>query len=294
ALAQGLIQPRDGERWMADYGSALRDQALILSVLEEHDLAAGQREQRLFDLADELAGQRWLSTQERNALFLAGRGLLGQPEQPWRAALSSGAFQFELSERQPGIKLERGELAEPLSVSAAGSAKLYQQLTLSGYPVQPPAAGGDNLGIEREYLGMDGRPLDLQRLTSGELVLVHLAVRAKQRVPDALVVDLLPAGLELENQNLAQSAASLDDAGSQVKEWRQAMQNARIKHQEYRGDRYVAALDVDGYGTTHLLYLARAVTPGSYRVPPPQVESMYRPSWQALGNSPGGMVVRER
>lgn len=298
ALAQGLIQPRDGERWMADYGSALRDQALILAVLEEHDLAAGQREQRLFDLADELAdelaGQRWLSTQERNALFLAGRGLLGQPEQPWRAALSSGAFQFELSERQPGIKLERGELAEPLSVSNAGSAKLYQQLTLSGYPVQPPAAGGDNLSIEREYLGMDGRPLDLQRLTSGELVLVHLAVRAKQRVPDALVVDLLPAGLELENQNLAQSAASLDDAGSQVKEWRQAMQNARIKHQEYRGDRYVAALDVDGYGTTHLLYLARAVTPGSYRVPPPQVESMYRPSWQALGSAPASLVVEER
>ncbi|HEX5844038.1 MAG TPA: alpha-2-macroglobulin, partial [Pseudomonas sp.] len=193
-LRAGLARGRDSQQWLADYGSPLRDQALILALLEEHDLAGAQREERLFSLADELAGQQWLSTQERNALFLAGRGLLGQPEQPWRAALSSGAFQFELSERQPGIKLERGELAEPLSVSNAGSAKLYQQLTLSGYPAQPPAAGGDNLSIEREYLGMDGRPLDLQRLTSGELVLVHLAVRAKQRVPDALVVDLLPAG----------------------------------------------------------------------------------------------------
>ena len=185
-------------------------------------------------------------------------------------------------------------MAEPLSVSNAGSAKLYQQLTLSGYPSQAPRAGGENLSIEREYLGMDGRPIDLQRLDSGELVLVHLAVRAKQRVPDALVVDLLPAGLELENQNLAQSAASLDDAGSNVKEWRQSMQNARIKHQEYRGYRYVAAVYVEGYGTTHLLYLARAVTPGSYRVPPPQVESMYRPSWQALGTAPESLVVRGR
>ncbi|VXC82762.1 conserved hypothetical protein [Pseudomonas sp. 8Z] len=294
ALAQGLIQQRDGERWMADYGSVLRDQALILAVLEENDMAAGQREQRLFDLADVLAGERWLSTQERNALFLAGRGILGKPEQAWSAALASGAFQFNLSDQQPGLKLERDELAEPLSVSNAGSATLYQQLTLSGYPAQAPRAGGENLSIERQYLGMDGRPLDLQHLNSGELVLVHLAVRAKQRVPDALVVDLLPAGLELENQNLAQSAASLDDAGGNVKQWSQAMQNARIKHQEYRGDRYVAAVDVDSYDTTHLLYLARAVTPGSYRVPPPQVESMYRPNWQALGSAPQGMVVRGR
>ncbi len=108
-------------------------------------------------------------------------------------------------------------------------------------------------------------------LASGQLVLVHLAVRAEERVPDALVVDLLPAGLELENQNLAQSAASLDDASSAVKEWQKSMQNAAIKHQEFRDDRFVAALDVNGYDTTHLLYLARAVTPGTYRVPPPQV-----------------------
>jgi uncharacterized protein YfaS (alpha-2-macroglobulin family) len=141
---------------------------------------------------------------------------------------------------------------------------------------------------------MDGEPLDLSNLQSGELVLVHLAVSAKQRVPDALVVDLLPAGLELENQNLAQSSASLDDASSAVKEWRESMQNAAIKHQEFRGDRYVAALDVNGYDITHLLYLARAVTPGSYRVPPPQVESMYRPNWQALGESPGRLVVKEQ
>ena len=45
-------------------------------------------------------------------------------------------------------------------------------------------------------------------------------------------------------------------------------------------------------GATHLLYLARAVTPGKYRVPPPTVESMYRPNWQALGDAPEHLVVR--
>ena len=297
-LTAGLARGRESNTWLADYGSPLRDQALILALLEEHDLASDSREQRLFNLADEVAGQQWLSTQERNALYLAGRNLLSKPEPSWSAQLQSASLAFELSNAQAGLKLEGSDLLAPLSISNATSqpsdTPLYQQLTLSGYPSQAPAAGGENLSIYREYLGMDGRKLDLSNLRSGELVLVHLAVAAKQRVPDALVVDLLPAGLELENQNLAQSAASLEDASSAVKEWRESMQNAAIKHQEFRGDRYVAAVDINGYDTTHLLYLARAVTPGSYRVPPPQVESMYRPNWQALGATPGRLVVRER
>ena len=293
-LAAGLARGRETDRWMADYGSPLRDQALIMALLEEHDLAANRREERLFNLADEMAGNRWLSTQERNSLYLAGRNLLNKPEPNWRADLRSGSFEFALSNAQSGLKLDGDELAAPLTIANPGEAPLYQQLTLSGYPAKAPAAGGENLSIYREYLGMDGRPLDLTALKSGELVLVHLGVAAKQRVPDALVVDLLPAGLELENQNLGQSSASLADASSAVQEWHKSMQNAAIKHQEFRGDRYVAAIDVNGYDTTHLLYLARAVTPGSYRVPPPLVESMYRPNWQALGETPARMVIEER
>ncbi|MNO36436.1 hypothetical protein D3C76_265050 [compost metagenome] len=294
ALQAGLAASRQAKDWLADYGSPLRDQALILALLEENDLAAGQREERLFQLSDQLAASQWLSTQERNALFLAGRGLLGKPEAQWTAQLHSGGESRELSTAQPGLKLEGPMLASPLTVQSNGSEVIYQQLTISGYPRQAPAAGGENLSIRREYLGMNGQPLDLKAINSGDLVLVHLALTAKQRVPDALVVDLLPAGLELENQNLAQSAASLENASSKVKEWRESMQNANVLHQEYRDDRYVAALKLEPYGATHLLYLARAVTPGTYKVPPPQVESMYRPNWQAVGAAAGEMVVRGR
>lgn len=294
ALALGLGLGRQRQEWLADYGSPLRDQALIYALLEEHDLAAGSRDQLLFALAEERAVQDYLSTQERNALFLAGRGLIKTPEKSWNAVLEAGGQVRELSNAQPAVKLDGASLSEPLSLSTGFADKLYQQLTISGYPTQAPAARGNNLSIERGFYGLDGRPLDLGNLASGQLVLVHLAVRAEERVPDALVVDLLPAGLELENQNLAQSAASLDDASSAVKEWQKAMQNAAIKHQEFRDDRFVAAVDVNGYDTTHLLYLARAVTPGSYRVPPPQVESMYRPAWNAVGAAPAQLVVRER
>lgn len=294
ALVAGLAATRKANEWLGDYGSPLRDQALILALLEENNLMSGQREQRLFELSDQLAASQWLSTQERNSLFLAGRDLLSKPEASWTAQLGSAGETRELSNSQPALKLEGPLLATPLTVRNQGSTAIYQQLTISGYPQQAPQAGGENLSIRRDYLGMDGEPLNLDTLKSGDLVLVHLAVTAKERVPDALVVDLLPAGLELENQNLGQSAASLENASSQVKQWRESMQNASIQHQEYRDDRYVAALNLDGNGTSHLLYLARAVTPGTYRVPPPQVESMYRPDWQALGETPGPMVIKGR
>ena len=294
ALVAGLAATRKANEWLGDYGSPLRDQALILALLEENNLMSGQREQRLFELSDQLAASQWLSTQERNSLFLAGRDLLSKPEASWTAQLGSAGETRELSNSQPALKLEGSLLATPLTVRNQGSTAIYQQLTISGYPQQAPRAGGENLSIRRDYLGMDGEPLNLDTLKSGDLVLVHLAVTAKERVPDALVVDLLPAGLELENQNLGQSAASLENASSQVKQWRESMQNASIQHQEYRDDRYVAALNLDGNGTSHLLYLARAVTPGTYRVPPPQVESMYRPNWQAVGETPGPMVIKGR
>ncbi|WP_181139620.1 hypothetical protein, partial [Escherichia coli] len=40
-----------------------------------------------------------------------------------------------------------------------------------------------------------------------------------------------------------------------------------------------------------LVYLARAVTPGTYQVPQPQVESMYAPQWRATGAASGPLTV---
>lgn len=295
ALQAGLALKRSGRHWYGDYGSPLRDQALMLALLQEHGMASEQLDAQLFVLSDSLAGRNGLSTQESNALFLAGRHLLQRPEGDWRATLEVAGQRRELSAQQSELRLEGDALQLPLSLArSAGVEPLYQRLTLSGYPLQAPPAFAENLEIRREYLGLDGRRIDLDNLQSGELVLVHIALNAEERVADALVVDLLPAGLELENQNLANGAASLTDAGGAVADWLKSMGNAAIKHQEYRGDRYVAALVVEPWDTTHLLYLARAVTPGDYRVPPPQVESMYRPQWQALGESPGLLRVRPR
>ncbi len=96
------------------------------------------------------------------------------------------------------------------------------------------------------------------------------------------MVDLLPAGLELENQNLASSSASLQDSGSEVQNLLNQMQQSDIQHMEFRDDRFVAAVPVNEGQPVTLVYppvpLRREPT-----VPVPMVESMYVPQWRATG-----------
>jgi hypothetical protein len=127
---------------------------------------------------------------------------------------------------------------------------------------------------------------------SGDLVIVGLVARSKRSIPDGLVVDLLPAGLELENQNLDNASVDLSKLtldGESIADWRQ---NKDILHVEYRDDRFVAAVELDEHRVTRLYYLARAVTPGQYQVPPPYIEDMYRPYYHAVGTTPARLVIK--
>ena len=188
--------------------------------------------------------------------------------------------------------MNQSQLQHGVTLTNRGQAPLYGALNVTGYPLAAPKPMHNVLNVTREYFTLDGKPADLDNLSSGQLLVVRLKVSSSKRVSDALVVDLLPAGLELENQNLSDSSASLGDGADALKESMMDMQQADIRHIEFRDDRFVAALALSGYKTETLLYLARAVTPGSYRLPPPQVESMYVPEWRAVGATPEKISVR--
>ncbi|MDE9577232.1 alpha-2-macroglobulin family protein [Citrobacter koseri] len=289
ALTLALNTPRrDAQQWMADYGSPLRDNALMLSLLEENKLQPEVQNTLLTTLSEQAFGQRWLSTQESNALFLAARTLQDLPG-TWQAQTSL-ADQPLTGDKAQTRNLDADRLSV-LQVTNSGDQPLWLRLDSSGYPQTAPVPASNVLHIERQILGTDGQSKSLSSLRSGELVLVWLEVKASQNVPDALVVDLLPAGLELENQNLANSSASLQDSGSEVQNLLNQMQQADIQHMEFRDDRFVAAVAVNQGQPVTLVYLARAVTPGTYQVPVPQVESMYVPQWRATGSTEGLLIV---
>ena len=289
AIQLALKTPRaDTPRWIGDYGSALRDNALMLALMEENKLLPDAQNTLLQTLSEQAFGERWLSTQESNSLFLAGRGLADLPGN-WQAQTSLDAAPLQ-SDKAQTRNLDADQLGA-LQVTNSGAQPLWLRLDATGYPEYSPEPVSNVLQIERQILGTDGRPKAISSLRSGDLVLVRLEINASQNVPDALVVDMLPAGLELENQNLANSSASLADNAGEAQNLINQMQQADIQHMEFRDDRFVAAVAVNENQPVTLVYLARAVMPGTYQLPQPQVESMYVPQWRATGQADGPLIV---
>ena len=122
-------------------------------------------------------------------------------------------------------------------------------------------------------------------MREGDGLAVLLSVRAQSDVPDAIVVDLLPGGLELENPGLMDSTqqSELVIAGESISD---RLSYRPVQFEEFRDDRYVAALNLNNGNSVELVYLVRAVSPGEFLVPPPQAEDMYRPQIRAIGKSP--------
>ena len=106
-------------------------------------------------------------------------------------------------------------------------------------------------------------------------MMVHLSVRSKARIANGMVVDRIPAGLEIENLNIVQGEGMPPLKIGKV-DVNTAASDKRVKHREFRDDRFVAAVNLDG-NPVDLFYRARVVTPGRYAVPPLYAEDMYRP-----------------
>ncbi|MDR1554760.1 MAG: alpha-2-macroglobulin family protein [Campylobacteraceae bacterium] len=287
----------NGYYWHGDYGSDLRDTALVLSLLYEHNLLPDSRAKIVLSLSEKIKSKRYFSTQERNAIFLAGRHFVNAKESAWQAIIDANGKKEELKAGDKAFvrALDFTALDAIQSIKNSADTTIFTTIDIKGYPKSAPAAVSNNITIERFYYTLDGKSTVLNELKSGDLVIVALQVKTDfERISDALVVDLLPAGLELENQNLGHSSVSLSDSEALKtnKDLADKLAKTTIIHQEFRDDRYIAAIEVGRYGPAMLVYLARAVSPGVYAVPSAYVESMYSPEIFAIGKAANKLTVK--
>ncbi len=281
-------QTKYSQGYYGYYGSELRDAALLYAVLAKSGQAEGQQLLDVFDLARQ---RRWLSTQERNSLFQAAVASAGDGQSTTEASLITSDFTQEINEKGVFTSLIDYAQLDSLESIGANNTTIYASLELIGEHKNPPKPFQNQISISRDYFDLQGEPTTLKTMASGDLILVRITASAARNLPDALVVDLLPAGLEIENQNLADASINMSKLsvdGVSVADWQQRQQ---VEHVEYRDDRFVAALRLDEYQSRQLFYLARAVTPGEYSVPAPYAEDMYRPFYHALGASPEKLVI---
>lgn len=290
AIAEAFAKKDSRPEYLGDYGSRIRDNALMLALVKRHKLAVPQADARLLALSKDVSARTddqwyWFSTQERIALARLGKVMLLDQDRVFSGTLSVGGERSELTpDRVVSREFGSSELQSGVRFETHGDGPLYASIDVAGIPKERPAPDNKVITVTRKYFNPDGKPWDGGRLREGQPLIAEVIVQSDRDIRDGLLVDLLPAGLEIENLNLTDpdqwaditvDGVSLSDRSDE----------AELVHEEYRDDRYVAALKLSSYKASKLFYLVRAVTPGVYVVPPPQVEDMYRAELRGTGKS---------
>ena len=271
AALVALDAERDQGSSRPDYGSRLRDAAAVLALLAEANLAGAEmpgdpiaRAGAAFDGAR--ADRNYTSTQEDAWTVLAAEAL----------AEHATLAQFTVDGQPVKGALARHWSGESLAgksieIVNTGTSTALLVATISGAPITPAPAASNGYAVERSFYKLDGTKIDLASIAQNERVVVALKVtETEAKFARLLIVDRLPAGLEIDNPAL------VDSGSLEAFSW---LSNDVPAHTEYRDDRFVAAFDrAQGQSAfINLAYVVRAVAPGHYVYPPATAEDMYDP-----------------
>lgn len=256
--------------YRSDYGSKLRDGAAILAMAAESNPTPPIVPELIKYVSGERNKVRWTSTQDEAWMLLAARALRQGGD---KIQLDLGGTQHKGNFT---ATLTGAQVAErPLVITNTGSEAVQAVVTTVASPKLPLPAGGDGFAIERTYYKLDGAEANVTEVNQNDRFVVVLNVTENNAWPSrVLVSDLLPAGFELDNPGLVNSA-NLSNF-----DW---LPETSYAHLEFRDDRFIAAFDRNSGDARSFsfAYVVRAVTPGVFAHPAATVEDMYRPQFAA-------------
>jgi uncharacterized protein YfaS (alpha-2-macroglobulin family) len=260
----------------ANYNSTLRNRALVVLAL----LDAAPNDNRLPALATRLArevvAESRYTTQESAMALLA----LGQY---FRTRKTNATYK--------GTLLHDGKVVGSFDSKTTRFAKLpatgtltvsmengyvadaaYYTVRVRGTPSEAtfrPYA--DGLRLTRTFMDRGGIPLIAKEVKQGDIVVIRTEIESTAGAMQNVVIQVpLPAGLEVENPRLS-TTESLPWVGNL----------AAPEHADIRDDRVLFFVDVNATGNLVFYTVARAITPGEFRLPPAQAEAMYAPAFRA-------------
>lgn len=292
-IQKGLKLLRDKDAYLGDYGSQLRDRAMILYQLllnkQPLDDLAGQ-----LKMLSELVYERdYFSTQEQVFIYLLSRELDKRSGDSWKAQLVLNGQTLDLSQTGDYLRTLSADDFKNIKLVSQHDKPLYMNLDVQGYPEQAPPEKNKPVAIQREWFTLDGKKVPEQSVKVGDLLLTRLTVKSEKTLNDALIVDLLPSGFEIENTNLIDTQAlqnvKLEGMSRPVLD---LISDNQLRTEEFRDDRYVAALELNADATHHLFYMVRVISGGNTVIPPPYMEDMYRPDIHAIGSTPGRLLIQ--
>jgi hypothetical protein len=297
-----------------DYGSKLRDGAALVTLASETGIVTSEAPRLVNVIAKAYTTRSYTSTQEQAWMLLAAKAL-GDTAKDTKLALGGAPVVGSILRSLTVEDLEKG-----ITVANNGDAPVDAVITVIGAGLTPEPAISKGFKIERSYYTLDGKPVDVKSITGGTGTLTQndrlvavVKVESDEAHGRVLLVDRLPAGLEIENPRLVDSG-SISSLG-----WLKSPINP--EHTEFRDDRFVAAFNLAQTGsssnsnleddtsddsssddttdssndetddaagadekketaaaaTATVAYIMRAVTPGKFVHPAATIEDMYRP-----------------
>ena len=271
------VGPGKGHPMIRDYGSDLRDRAAVVTLASEVEGTVthvnrdwnGRTVADLVETIATLYDRREYTSPQEKAWLLMAAAAIGKDTDSTMTLLVDGK---EVGPRSEQLLLNPG--AKGATVVNRGKADVWLTASASGVPAAPLPPQAKGFGLTRGFYTLDGKPADLTAVAQNTTLVAVIEGQATSKLPhQVLLVDLLPAGLEIENARLA-DRRSTDELA-----WLPKL--TEPDHQEFRDDRFVAAFDLNAESREFALaYLVRAVTPGTYRLPGAHVEDMYKPRYR--------------
>jgi hypothetical protein len=254
--------------------SPVRDQALMLNAILETDPARPDIGEMVKHLSAMLRNERWLSTSEAGFAFLA----LG------KFSRMSGAKEMACSLNQngkltsyQGTQRFKGNstASKQITISNTGKSPLYFFRTVSGASADGKVKEEDrHLMARRTFYLRNGKPAG-NTFQQGDLIVVKVSINntEKGEVPNVVLSDLLPAGFEIENPRLN---------GSHQLPW--IKDQSEPDYFDIRDDRINYFTTASGT-VRHFYYMVRAVTAGTFKLPPVSADAMYDGDYHSYANS---------
>ena len=261
--------------------SNVRNTAQLLSMWAEVEPKSPEAVKLVQMLLDWGKQNRWHSTQENAAVTMAlGRYLtkVGYEKGQLEGILANDDGQAIVSFRsgeKTSVNVE--DLPEgPWLLKTTGKGNGYYSWSITGTPSAAPKPERKGITVDYRWTDRDGNRLALDLpFEQGTEIVGTLVLTPTLPVSNLVVSYLLPAGMEIENPRLKDN---------------EAQENWGVRY-DVRDDRLLLYIDRLSEKTEYR-FIMRAVTKGSFAVPPVAAEGMYDPGVRFVGEVEGNVTVK--
>lgn len=281
--------------------SDLRNRSLLLYLWSQLAPFDPKTTELCLDVASRITKAPWHSTQEAGMASLALGAYLeknggGQGGYTAHVTLGNGGKHSVASgtpfviASDAGILLNDKGAVPAVQIGVEDGGQAWAVYNVRGTPLEPPAPASSGLTIQRVWKRPDGTIVDLSSgrsvLRKGDRVIVELTVTPQQPVNNVALSDLLPGGMEIENPRLKGNAASGNtEAGNNESNENgnngDGASGENGMFIDVREDRLLVFFDRLKEKTTYT-YSLRAVSRGSFVLPPLAADAMYDPAYNAI------------